>query len=77
MQCDVRKIAKLMKLKVWKLLPPWIEFDAAMLSPLRVQMMGSVVVSDTISCTPNCIPVAVYIYIALLCNLYSLKFSRV
>ena len=34
-----------MKLKVWKLLPPWIDFDAAMLSPLRVQMMGSVVVS--------------------------------
>ena len=47
MQCDVRKIAKLMKLKVWNVLPQWIEFDDAMLSPLRVQMMGSVVVSDT------------------------------
>ena len=44
MQYDIRKVAKLMKLKVWKLLPTRRDFDTAVLSPLRVQIMGSVVV---------------------------------
>ena len=51
MQYNIRKIAKVMRLKVWKSLPPyaWTDFDAVILSPLRVQIMGSVVVRMTIS----------------------------
>lgn len=48
-------MAKLMKLKVWKILPPWGDFDGAMLYPLRVQMMGSVVVSGVVRLNPTII----------------------
>ena len=62
-----------MKLKVWKLLPPWIDFDAAMLSPLRVQMMGSVAVSNsTADCNYVCTNIQTVNYIPLECvNLYA------
>ena len=44
-QCNVTKIADVMKLVLPKQVPSWEVFSSVVLCPLRVQMMGSVVVS--------------------------------
>ena len=44
-QRDVAKIAELVKLALPVPLPSWEEFSSTVLRPLRVQMLGSVVVS--------------------------------
>ena len=44
-QQDVTKIAELMELALPDPLPSWEDFSSIVLHPLRVQMMGSVVVS--------------------------------
>lgn len=45
MQHDVSKVAELMGLVLPDSLPSWEDFSSVVLRPLRVQMMGSVVVS--------------------------------
>lgn len=52
-------VARIMKINFYKAIPSWDDFDAAMLYPLRVQMMGSAVVS-------NIIHIAILIYLLYL-----------
>ena len=39
-------VARIMKIGFYEVIPNWGDFDSAMLCPLRIQMMGSVVVSS-------------------------------
>ena len=59
LQFDIVNVARIMKVDFHGAIPNWSDFDSAMLCPLRLQMMGSVVVSSNIT------RVCVYNYVCM------------